>query len=94
MSALGHRVRGPAHVQDVPQLQSHVLLAALPPGALAKPPEDVPGPAHGHAVPVDRGRGQSERPVRRDVVHGRPPRVPDARPGRGQVLLLRRRAGR
>lgn len=94
MPAFGHRVRGPTHVQDVPQLQSRVLLATLSAGALAEPPENVPGPAHGHAVSVDRGRGQDERPVPGTAVDGRPARLPVARPGRRQVLLFGYRARR
>lgn len=94
VSAVGHSFRGPSHVQDVPQLQSHVLLEALPARALAEPPENVPGPAHGHAMPVHRGRGQSERPARRAAVHDRPARLPDARPRGRQMLLLGHRVGR
>lgn len=78
----------------MPQLQSHVLLEELPTGPLAEPSEDVPGPAHRHAVPINRGRRQSERPVYGAAVGHRPARLPDARAGRGQVLLLRHRAGR
>lgn len=94
MSAVGHRFRGPAHVQDVPQLQSHVLLEALPARALAEPPENVPQQAHGRTVPVNRGRDQGERPVRRAAVDDRPARLPDARPRGGQMLFLGRRTGR
>jgi len=78
----------------VPQLQSRVLFETVPARALARPPEDVSEPPHGHAVPVDRGRGQNERPVRRAAVDDRPTRLPDAWPGRGQVPFLWRRAGR
>lgn len=94
MPAVGHRARGAAHVQDVPQLQPHVLLETVPTRALAAPPEDVPEPAHGHAVPVHRGRGQGERPVRGAAVDGRAPRLPVARPWRREVVFLRHRAGR
>lgn len=91
--AFGHRIRGPAHVQDVPQLQLRVLFAPVSAGALAGTPEDMPGPAHGHAVPVSRGRGERRPPVRGTAVDYRTAWLLNARPRRRTMLLFGRRAG-
>lgn len=54
----------------------------------------MPGPSHGHAVPVHRRRGLGRRPAHGTAVGRGPPRLPVTRPRRGQMSLFRSRAGR